>query len=131
MPGRDPRGPLRARLLDGQLSLSGQVGKPATRRGRGVLRIHGGRVINFPFMTRLIELSDIALPSNAPLDFARGSLYLEGGLITFDDLSILSKNVEIVGYGTMTWPEQILGPAVQLPRGQAHPAPVQPGPGDP
>lgn len=109
-------------LMDAEVSLEGEVGIADSRRGRGTLRIHGGRVINFPFMTRLIELSDQALPTNAPLDFARGSLYIDGGLITFDDLSILSKNVEILGYGTMTWPEQIVD--LRFSSRSARPIPV-------
>ncbi len=95
-------------LLDGEISLGGTVGRSETRRGRGNMRVHGGRVIDFPFITRLIEVSNLALPGNARLDFARAGFFLEGGLITFTDISIFSASVQILGYGTMTWPGQVL-----------------------
>src|SRR5262249_46146590 len=63
---------------------------------------------NIPFATRLIEMSNLAPPGNTPLDFARASFYMEGGLISFEDISIFSASVEILGYGTMTWPGQVL-----------------------
>jgi hypothetical protein len=94
--------------LDAEMAVSGVVGRPETRRGRGTAYVQGGRVVNFPFITRLIEVSNFAMPGNARLDFARCGFYLEGGLITFEDLSIFSEAVQILGYGTMTWPGQIL-----------------------
>jgi hypothetical protein len=65
-------------------------------------------VLNVPFLTRLVEVSNFVLPANAKLDFASAEFYLDGGLITFSDLSVYSEAVEILGYGTMTWPAQIL-----------------------
>src|SRR5262249_13599052 len=94
--------------LDADLSVSGVVGRPETRRGRGTVYVQGGRVVDFPFITRMIEVGNPAVPGNSRLDFARCDFYLEGGLITFEDLSVFSEAVQIVGFGTMTWPGQIL-----------------------
>lgn len=95
-------------LLDAEFTLAGVVGRPETRRGRGSMRVSGGRVLSFPFMTRLIEVSNLALPGNSRLDFATGDFYIDGGLIAFNDLAVRSKTVQILGSGTMTWPGQIL-----------------------
>ncbi len=95
-------------LMNAEVTLGGTVGKPQTRRGRGTVLIRGGRVLNIPLATRLIEVSNLALPGNAELDTARVGFYLEGGLITFEDLALISSSVEIFGFGTMTWPGQVL-----------------------
>lgn len=94
--------------LDAELSMQGVVGRPDSRRGRGSFRVAGGRILSFPFMTRMIEVSNLAMPGNAKLDYATGSFFVEGGLITFDDLAIISEAVQILGYGTMTWPGKVL-----------------------
>jgi hypothetical protein len=94
--------------IDGEFSLRGVADRPETRRGRGSFRISGGRIVNFPFMTRLVEVSNLVMPGNARLDYASGTFYLEGGLITFDALGVHSRAIAIEGGGTMTWPEKIL-----------------------
>lgn len=91
-------------LLDGEFTLRGRVGDPATHSGRGTIRICGGRVLNLPVVTALIEASNLQFPFNSSLDFAQARFYLEGGLITFEDMSVQSRSIEIVGNGTMTFP---------------------------
>jgi hypothetical protein len=95
-------------LVEAAFTLQGQLGKPETRRGRGSFQIDGGRVLNLPFMMRMIELSNLQLPMNAKLEYARGRFYLAGGLITFEDLGVYSRAVQILGSGTVTWPEKRL-----------------------
>lgn len=95
-------------LLDAEFSMTGLVDKSQSRRGRGTVRVQGGRVVNLPFITRLVEVSNLVLPANAGLDYARANFYLEGGRFTFPDVSVYSEAVQILGYGTMTWPGQIL-----------------------
>lgn len=94
--------------MDAELTLGGVTNRPEYRRGRGTVRVSGGRVLNIPFMTRMVEVSNLALPTNSRLDYATGDFYIDGGLITFDDLAVHSKSIAIVGYGTMTWPERVL-----------------------
>lgn len=95
-------------LVDGEFTLTGLVSDPATRSGRGTVRISGGRVLNLPVVTAMIEASNLEFPMNSSLDFAQAKFYLEGGLITFEDLSVQSKAIELVGRGTMTFPEREL-----------------------
>lgn len=93
-------------LLDGEFTLTGRVGDAGTRIGRGMIRIVGGRVVNLPVVTALIEASNLQFPMNASLDFAQAKFFMEGGLITFEDMSVQSRSIEIVGKGTMTFPEK-------------------------
>lgn len=95
-------------VLDAELTLTGLLGKPESRRGRGSMRISGGRIVSLPLVIRLVEASNLQIPSNSRLDFARASFYVEGGLVNFTDAAAFSTAVEIVGTGTMTWPGQVL-----------------------
>jgi hypothetical protein len=95
-------------LLDAGLSFGAVVGRPETRRGRGQIRISGGRIIAFPLVTQMIEVSNLQIPSNSRLDFARGVFYINGSDMVFEELAILSRAIEIVGVGSITWPSQAL-----------------------
>ncbi len=93
--------------LDAEMTLSGLVGVAGSRRGRGTVHVggEGVRVINMPLVVRLVEVSNLQLPSNDRLDFAQAAFYIEGGRVCFEDLAIFSKAVAIMGYGTMDWPD--------------------------
>jgi hypothetical protein len=95
-------------VLEGEVSIAGVSGDEQSRRGRGTMRVSGGRVVQFPLVVQLIEFSNLALPVNAALDFARVSMLIDGGRIVFEDLSVFSSAVSILGYGTMSWPEMEL-----------------------
>jgi len=90
--------------LDADLTLGGIVGRIETFRGRGALRVSGGEVVDLPLLTPLIEVSNLRLPTNERLDFARADLYIDGGLLAFEDLSVFSRSVRILGYGTVGLP---------------------------
>lgn len=91
-------------ILEGEISLAGTADDPSSRRGRGTLRVSGGRVVKFPLVMQLIEVSNLAPPVNAALDFARAALVVDGSQVVFEDFSIFSSAVSILGYGTMSWP---------------------------
>lgn len=96
--------------LSAELSLGGFVAIPETRRGRGTMRVAGDkvRIIDLPGVLPLIEVSNLQLPAGDALDHAEAAFFIDGGVISFDRLSVYSGTVEIVGYGTMTWPGQDL-----------------------
>ncbi len=105
--GKPPPEPGSRGWLDAEFAVSGFVGVPETRRGRGAGRVSGQnvRVLNLPGIVPLIEVSNLAMPSNEALDYAEADFYVDGGLISFDRLSVFSKSIEIKGFGTMTWPQ--------------------------
>lgn len=92
-----------AGLLSGRLSLTGIVGEPATRRGHGVAIVGGGEVVKMPLVLPLIEAANLALPFGAELDTARADFFIEGDVIAFEELSLVSPAVWIWGYGQLLW----------------------------
>lgn len=94
--------------LDAELTLAGLAGVPESRRGRGSIHVAGGRVLHLPLAMRLVEVSNLQLPANDPLDYASADFYIDGVTAIFDEIGIFSDAVSIVGYGTMTWPEKVL-----------------------
>lgn len=95
-------------LIDAEISLAGRIDEPASRRGRGEATIAGPSVLRMPLVMPLIRFSNLQLPTDEPLDFARASFYVQGPVMAFEDLSVFSENVQIRGFGTMTWPEMAL-----------------------
>ncbi|MFN0133620.1 MAG: hypothetical protein ACKVW3_13970 [Phycisphaerales bacterium] len=91
-------------VLDAEVTLRGRAGEAATRSGRGSVQVSEGRVVNFPSLVRLIEVSNWQLPVNAPLDFARATFYVEGRRVWFDAIHLLSQRVQVNGVGSLTMP---------------------------
>lgn len=94
--------------IDAEFGISGTVDRPETRRGRGSLRVAGGEVVDIPGILPLIEVSNFQLPASEQLDFARATFYVDDERVSFEDVSVYSSSIEILGFGTMTWPERIL-----------------------
>ncbi|MDX2148491.1 MAG: hypothetical protein SFZ23_13310 [Planctomycetota bacterium] len=94
--------------LDATLTLEGIAGDSMSRTGRLLASIGGGRVVDFPLMLSLVRASNLQLPTNDKLDLARASAYINGTVLTFEELSVLSQSVSLVGFGTMTWPGMAL-----------------------
>ena len=101
---KEPRPDTGARLV-GQLSLAGLVGHDETRRGRLDMRIAGGSVIDVPGAMRLVEASNLQLPAAEGVDFASVEAVFDGGQIAIEGMSLISRSVELIGYGTATWPD--------------------------
>ncbi len=95
-------------LIDAKLSLGGRIDSPATRRGSGSATIAGPSVMRMPLVMPLIRFSNLQIPTDEPLELARASFYIDGPVMAFEDLSVFSRNVHILGFGTMSWPEMAL-----------------------
>lgn len=108
-PGSAPARPADARTtLDAEVTLAGLVDVPSSRRGRGLLRMSDGEVLTLPLVLRLIEISNLQLPLSERLDYAHASFFVDGATVVFDDISVISRAVSLLGYGTMSWPEKEL-----------------------
>lgn len=92
-------------LLDASMSISARLGDPASRRGRGLATVGGGRVLSLPILVPLVRVSNLQLPTNERLDFARADFYFDSRGLNFDELSVSSNSVEIYGFGTASWPD--------------------------
>ncbi len=94
--------------ISGELSLTGTLGDAGSRRGRGRLLVGEGRVLDMPLVLPLLKVGNLQLPTRGTIDLALASFYVDGPVVTFDELSAFADSVEIFGYGTMTLPEREL-----------------------
>jgi hypothetical protein len=92
-------------VMDAGLSLTGLLGDEASRQGRGMATIGGGRVVSLPLLVPIIRLTNLQLPVNERLDFAAADFYIEGPRITFEELSASSASVGVYGFGTAMLPD--------------------------
>lgn len=95
-------------LLDAQIALTGDLADTDSRIGRGSFRISQGRIVSLPVLNRLIELSNLSLPFNSPLDSAYARFFLRSKRLTFERLNLSSDAVTLVGQGDLTWPDMDL-----------------------
>ena len=95
-------------VLDATLSLAGQTGLPDSRRGRLFATVGGGEVAQLPGMVAFVKLANFQLPLAEPLDHARAAAHIDGSLIGFEELSLASEGISLIGYGTMDWPSSKL-----------------------
>lgn len=94
--------------LDVGISLTGTLGKPETRRGRGTASAGQGTLVSLPLVIRLVEASNLMLPLGEPLDLLQASFFMQGRTVSFEELSIFSASVEFLGFGTLAWPNMDL-----------------------
>ena len=90
-------------VLIADLSMSGIVGDPNDRAGRGLVQVSGGSVVALPGILNLIEASNLSLPVGSRLENAEAEFYLDGNTLAFERISAMSRSIEILGYGTMDW----------------------------
>ncbi|MAO24895.1 MAG: hypothetical protein CMJ35_14995 [Phycisphaerae bacterium] len=85
------------------LTLTGPIGEPSMRSGRGTVEIKGGSVLALPGLINLIEVSNLSLPTGANIDLAQADFYVDGPTLAFEQLNASSRKIEILGYGTLNW----------------------------
>ena len=92
-------------MVDFGVTLTGLTGSPLSRRGRGTATVGGGRVAAMPLVVPLIRITNLQLPVDERLDFAQADFFLRGTTIEFEQAWISSPGVELVGFGSMQWPD--------------------------
>lgn len=91
--------------LDANIALAGRVNDVASRRGRGSAIVGGGAVVEVPLLLPLVQFSNLQLPTDERLSLATADFFVDGPVVCFEDLSVFSESVRLMGYGTVTWPE--------------------------
>jgi len=91
--------------LDGQLTFGGVPERPETWRGRGLFRASGGPIVALPVIVPLLEIGNLSPPRGARLDTATVSFFVDGPQVVFEDLSVFSDTLVVLGHGTATFPE--------------------------
>jgi len=109
-------------ILIADLTLTGPIGDPTKRSGRGLARVSGGSVVALPGLIQLIEASNLSMPAGSPLDMAQASFYVDGQTLAFEQISASSKRIEILGYGTLDWATRALD--LRFRSRAVHPIPV-------
>lgn len=95
-------------VVDAGLTLTGRLGDTESRRGRGRILVGGGegtRVMRLPLLLPLIEVSNLQVPRNDPLDFGEAAFILDGDRLIFERVGVFAQSVEIFGYGQMWLPD--------------------------
>jgi hypothetical protein len=90
-------------VMNADLAISGPIGLPDERYGRGFVRVSGGSIVALPGLINLIEASNLKLPIGSRLNLAEAEIYIDGPTMSFERLSASSDAIEILGYGTMDW----------------------------
>ncbi|MCA9296210.1 MAG: hypothetical protein KC983_06820, partial [Phycisphaerales bacterium] len=74
------------------VTLGGEQGDLTTRRGRGVLRIVGGRVADVPVALQLAHLLQFTLPNEGHLDYAEVDFFINGTIMTMERILLESSS---------------------------------------
>ncbi len=90
-------------IMYADLAMTGPLGAPDDRIGRGYVRVAGGSIVALPGLINLIEASNLKLPTGSRLNLAEAEFYMDGPTLAFERLSASSDAIEILGYGTMDW----------------------------
>jgi hypothetical protein len=61
-------------------------------------------VMRLPLLLPLIEVSNLQVPRNDPLDFGEAVFFVDGDRVVFERVGVFAQSVEIFGYGQMTLP---------------------------
>lgn len=89
-------------IIDARLSIAGITGAPESRTGRGVVRISGGDVLQIPLVLPMIQVSNLQLPSQDRIGYLQSELGIQGRRTTFENITLLSRSIAILGSGTMS-----------------------------
>ncbi|MDX2117748.1 MAG: hypothetical protein SFY96_06150, partial [Planctomycetota bacterium] len=104
-PPARPAGRDDSAIVDAGLTLGGMVGDDTSRRGRGFANVGGGEVLSLPVLLPLIQVSNLQIPTGQMLNLAQSSFYLQGPTVFLEEVSVFSDSVEILGFGTLSWPD--------------------------
>lgn len=92
---------LTAGLLSASLSVEAPLNDEEQRQGRGALVVTNARLFDRPLSTALLRVSNLSLPSGAPLKSASARYLIDGDTLRFDELSMSGASLTLAGAGTM------------------------------
>lgn len=90
--------------LDGSFSIAGRLGDTNSRRGRGLIRVQDGEVLDMPAIVPILRLSNLQPPVNQRVGFGYADFYIQGEKLRFDEFTLQSRSLAIDGRGSITWP---------------------------
>lgn len=89
--------------LTASLALEGDVDAPATRRGRGEVKVSGKSMYQIPVVLGLLEITNLSLPINSPFKTAGVKYGVQGSLVTLEQIELKSDQVRMMGSGWLNY----------------------------
>jgi len=88
-------------VVDGRLTVDGNLDDLASRRGRGRVSVRDGIMASSPETLRLLQISQLMLPLSSALKSADIAFFLEGPIATFDRFVLAADGLDLDGRGTV------------------------------
>ena len=86
------------------ISLSGTIGEPESKRGRGSIQVRNGELYDVPLAMWVLQLSSLAAPVATSFRDADIEFYIRGSQFVFERLELLSPTMTLNGSGKITYP---------------------------
>ena len=90
--------------VDARLSIGGVAGDVGSRIGRGAIRIANGQILRLPLVFPLLQVSNLVLPSSDRFNSFEASYHVVGPEAVFENLTIRSRTISLIGDGTLAFP---------------------------
>jgi hypothetical protein len=90
--------------LSVSLLLEGVADEPASKRGRGQVRVRDAALYELPVAMAVLHLLNFTLPRSSAFDKVDARYMIEGDRVRFDSVAIQSPTIEIYGDGMMEYP---------------------------
>jgi len=84
--------------LSASLQLSGSVGDANSRQGRGDVSV-AGEMYQIPLLLGLFQVTNLALPINAPFERASAGYSIQGQRVTLEKITLGGKQTVMEGFG--------------------------------
>ncbi len=86
------------------ISLSGTIGEPESKRGRGSIQVRNGELYDVPLAMWVLQLSSLAAPVATSFRDADIEFYIQGSQFVFERLELWSPTMTLNGSGRITYP---------------------------
>lgn len=88
------------------LSLSGEVGDAASRRGAGQIEIREGYIYRLPVLMAVLNVVNVSLPKEDFVHDAEATFYLVGNQLSLEAIQMQGGPLTLLGSGSVSLPDQ-------------------------
>lgn len=92
-------------VVSGQVFMTGRVGDPSTRIGRGVLLAEEGELLGLPLLLGVIEFTNLQPPVGETIDYGAVEFSLTDDVVSIERMEAESPTLLVEGRGRLTLPE--------------------------
>ena len=85
--------------ISASLELSGSVSDPTARRGTGDVRVVGDRMYQIPLVLGLLQVTNLALPTNSPFQKGTARYSVQGNRVTLEQIQLGGRDMSLQGSG--------------------------------